>query len=418
LFLLACLCWFLPGCQWLSPPLTPETTYFKLLGGALNDVAYDIAFTGQGDFLIAGAEVNIITDEASQLPVEVSRAMLYRLTDAGTLVWQTEVPGKTAKAVRVQGQEAAYVATDYITTKINGQNITKVALSKVSLATGTVEWTKIYDENVSATFFPNDQIQQAIQLEIKGQEIIIAATYNVNCQSSASQLCQKALFIYTDLSGNVLLSKVQRYGLDNYDNTIARIRQQDNIIFWCGTTVVSGSTPRIRVAGFRQDNNTTPIFDILTLGDPLKNETGSDLQVGTDGNLYLIGSSNQDIFLARIDLQRDSQGNIIAWNKAWQKTIGGSGEDEGIALFIAANGDLLVAGDISSTSQNEEIYVGRYSAGGTLLWEQTFGGRGNDHARLIQELPSGEILLLGTLFFENNDMITLIRLTADGSFIE
>lgn len=419
IFLLTCIFLTLPACRWFDPSPTAESTYFKLLGGALNDVAYDMeVLAGNEGLVIAGSEVEIVTDEASQLPIEISRAMVYRLTDSGTLLWQTNVPGKAAKAVRSDGQGTLYVASDYITTTINGQNITKVALSKVNLASGAVEWTKIYDENISPAFFPGDQIQQAIQLEIQNQEIIIAAAYNVSCQSSATQLCQKALFIYTDLAGNVLLSKIQRYGLDNYDNTIARIRQQDNLIFWCGTTVVTGSPPRIRVAAFRQDNNTVPVFDILTLGDPFKTESGSDIQLGKDGNIYLIGSSNEDIFLARIDLQRDSQGNISSWRKAWEKRIGSAGEDEGIALYVANNGDLLVGGDVSSTSQNEEIYIARYSPQGTLLWEKRVGGRGNDHARLIEELPSGEIVLTGTLFFENNDMIALIRLTAEGSFIE
>jgi hypothetical protein len=55
---------------------------------------------------------------------------------------------------------------------------------------------------------------------------------------------------------------------------------------------------------------------------------------------------------------------------------------------------------------------------GGLVWEKQFGGSRNDYGRIVKEASNGDILILGTITFENNSMITLIRTSKDGELVK
>jgi len=90
-------------------------------------------------------------------------------------------------------------------------------------------------------------------------------------------------------------------------------------------------------------------------------------------------------------LKIDPTGDII-----WQKTFGGSNRDEASSVLINPDGSIMVAGltksddgDVSFNKGFVDAWLLKLSTDGDLLWEKTYGGRGNDIGVQIKASRNG-----------------------------
>ncbi len=143
-----------------------------------------------------------------------------------------------------------------------------------------------------------------------------------------------------------------------------------------------------------------------SMGGPLKDKAYS-VETDAAGNIYLTGTcayqcdfngSNAITLISDYAAQGDSliflakyssQGNLI-----WVKGMNGTGSGHGKALRIAANGDIVLAGNfsgsidfdpslsttllVSADTVNSDFFISRYTATGDLIWVKQFGGNQND----------------------------------------
>lgn len=96
---------------------------------------------------------------------------------------------------------------------------------------------------------------------------------------------------------------------------------------------------------------------------------------GVSGQKTQSSYGGADFWLVKIS----STGDVI-----WDKSFGGAGDDFGLSIKLAANGDYLLFGvsdsDINTgtkTSTNYgdlDLWVNRVSPSGVLIWDKTFGG--------------------------------------------
>ncbi|HQW06083.1 MAG TPA: T9SS type A sorting domain-containing protein [Flavobacteriales bacterium] len=134
-------------------------------------------------------------------------------------------------------------------------------------------------------------------------------------------------------------------------------------------------------------------------------EVGRDVRQTMDGGFIMTGLTNsndgdvaelvggQDIWVVKLD----ADGTIL-----WEHTYGGSSGESPWALEELANGDLLVAGETTSTdvnmqgcSESSDFWLSRLSATGELLWSNCFGGSQFDAVRDMAVLPDGSFVLVG-----------------------
>lgn len=136
--------------------------------------------------------------------------------------------------------------------------------------------------------------------------------------------------------------------------------------------------------------------------------------VRTPENNYLIlgltDSNNGDVGAHKgaMDawlLSIDNSGNLL-----WEKTIGGSNDDELLSLKPAGNGQYLMAGftfssdyDVSSLHGNADAWLVKVDAQGTIVWEKTFGGTDFDFARDASPVSDGGIIFCGNLRSTDGD---------------
>lgn len=421
--LIASILFSLIACK-VSPKLTvsEKDTFYKMLGGALDEKAYDVQEANDGGFLIAGSINILVDDEVTGGEVEKERAYLTKTDRFGNVQWQRQYPSQAIRALVKAPSGGWYLGADSLIT-LGGQGYTNFALFKIDEA-GNVEWTRKFANNTR-----KEQVKSLLIDEEKGRIYLLG-----DFRPPLLSLDIRMLLVATDLQGNFLDS--QNFGTANpannsasdgpndVGNVIIDIHSQNRNFILCGTTLFQGDRNLdIRVTPLRSEF-LTPIGDYNDLFGSIGNDRGEQIINTRDRNAALIGTvsgvgaGGRDIYVAKMNVERFDDGN---WNRVrieWEKTFGGGADDEGKSIFQTDDGGYLVLGNLQTPTNGLDIYLIKLDFLGNVQWEKQFGGVRSDQARLVKQLANGDILILGTITFENNTMIALIRTDRNGNLVK
>jgi len=129
------------------------------------------------------------------------------------------------------------------------------------------------------------------------------------------------------------------------------------------------------------------------------------------GYTYSFGAGDSDVWL----LRTASDGTLL-----WNKTYGGAAIEYGMSVLEASPGAITIAAYTASFGAGAfDVWVLRTDLDGTLLWNQTFGGTGEDRAMEIIRVSSGGFAILGdtSSFDAGGGDFWLLRVTEPGPFI-
>ena len=144
-------------------------------------------------------------------------------------------------------------------------------------------------------------------------------------------------------------------------------------------------------------------------------ESGALIQQTSDGGYIVAGSTFSfgagagDIWVLKLN----ADGSV-----AWQKTYGGSSGDRANSIQQASDGGYIVAGSTSSFGAGAgDIWVLKLNADGSVAWQKTYGGSSGDNAYSIQQASDGGYIVAGftTSFGAGIGNIWVLKLNADGS---
>lgn len=109
----------------------------------------------------------------------------------------------------------------------------------------------------------------------------------------------------------------------------------------------------------------------------------TDIQETKDGGYIAAGSTHSfgagplNIWVIKLG----ADGNII-----WEKTYGGSGSEEGGAIYPATDGGFIVLGYTDSFgSRDRDIWVLKLSSNGSVSWQTTYGESGREEPQSIRQ---------------------------------
>jgi hypothetical protein len=134
------------------------------------------------------------------------------------------------------------------------------------------------------------------------------------------------------------------------------------------------------------------------------NMTGRSIVQVSDGGCVLAGYANatgngNDFWLAKTD----SVGNML-----WNQTYGGSGDDSATGLVQASDGGYVIVGfTYSFGAGGQDAWLVKTNASGNMLWNKTYGGAGNENfQRVVRTLDGGYAISGATNSFGagGNDM--------------
>ncbi|RLC36156.1 MAG: hypothetical protein DRH33_07445, partial [Candidatus Nealsonbacteria bacterium] len=153
-----------------------------------------------------------------------------------------------------------------------------------------------------------------------------------------------------------------------------------------------------------------------TFGGSGDDKAGSIIQT-TDGG-YAIAGETESQGNGEADawiLKLNSQGNIL-----WDKTFGGSGMDGAYSLIQTTDGGYAVAGRTESKGAGEyDAWLIKLDGQGNILWEKTYGGSGDDEVYSITQTTEGGYVIAGSnseKFPEKADA-WLIKLDGQGNIL-
>ena len=136
------------------------------------------------------------------------------------------------------------------------------------------------------------------------------------------------------------------------------------------------------------------------LSSVVKTYDGGYVLVGStssnDGDVHgYHGSRGDDVWVEKID----STGKVL-----WERTLGGSGDDEGFGIAELTDHTLGVLattqssdGDVTHLIGNQDIWVINLDSNGNLMWQETYGTAGNDRATAIAATPDGYMVVAGSI---------------------
>ncbi|NNE35784.1 MAG: hypothetical protein HKN13_11130 [Rhodothermales bacterium] len=215
--------------------------------------------------------------------------------------------------------------------------------------------------------------------------------------------------VKTDISGNVLWT--QTYGGSGDDNGWA-VREIAGGLVIAGFTNSSGSGDfdcyliKATLEGELQWSK--------TFGGPGRERCWGFLP-GTDGGYVLVGETasagrgTEDCYLIKTDASGD---------EVWSNTFGGEKGDRCFSIAHTDDGGFLLAGQTYSEGAGDrDVYLIKTDASGTSQWSKTFGGAASDVGHYVARTADGDFIVTGytTSLAEIDDDPYVIRIDAGGT---
>jgi len=343
---------------------TPE--WNKTYGGTRNDGAEALVQTGDGGYTLAGWTYSFGAGD--------SDAWLVKTDASGTAQWNKTYGGTGTDMANalVQTGDGGYALAGF--TGSFGAGRDDFWLVKTD-ANGNAQWNRTYGGTNL------DYVGALVQTD-DGGYALAGSTNSFGAGGDDFWL------VKTDAIGNVMWNKT--YGGTDYDDANALVQTSDGGYALAGRTGIAGAGTddlwlvKTDASGNMQWNKTYGGTDY---------DDAYALVQTTDGGYALagitesFGAGNQDFWLVKTDTSGTVQ---------WNKTYGGTSDDDAFALVQTSDGGYALAGwTYSFGAEGGDFWLVKTDAGGNMQWNKTNGGTDWEDAYALVQTSDGGYALAG-----------------------
>ncbi|HEY0029400.1 MAG TPA: SBBP repeat-containing protein, partial [Bacteroidia bacterium] len=165
---------------------------------------------------------------------------------------------------------------------------------------------------------------------------------------------------------------------------------------------------------------------VKNLGGGTANDRGLSITL-SGGNVYVSGRFQGAAYLGGVEVVTAGGTDIFiakyttGGSFQWVKRAGGSGDDEGYAISNDPSGNLYMTGYFSGTAKfggvsvtskgGTDVFIAKYNSSGSVIWVKRTGGTGDDAGNAIKVDNSGRVFITGG--FRHTSTFGSISISAD-----
>jgi len=361
------------------------TKFNTSFGGGENDFPLDVFANADGTYFVAGS--------SQEITGQNSDAYLAKVNANGVLIWENHYGTSDYDGARslVPVSDGGVIICG--TSPDPGNSYPNIFIVKVNTS-GSEVWRKTYGVADSAEF-----VAGIIPTGVSDYIVGYTSEFIFGSDNSKS-----IKFLRINANGAKVSNKL---GASVDVSLNEMIKTADNSIVVAGSMYITGTGTYSYIAKFTEAGNFiwdqvfpetgtgfTPAYGVVELADKSLVLAGSDLG-GNDHDFLLVGYSEIGMKL-----------NDVSW--------GGANADEALAITLAQDGDIVVAGYSQSISATSEVYISkRNKTTGAEIWVRhfDFGGGG---ATDIELCPDGGFVFCAAQL--NNSDIILVKTDANGNY--
>lgn len=387
----------------------PLLSWQKTLGGTSFDQANAICVTSDGGYIIAGETFS--NDGEVSFNHGSYDMWVVKLSASGTIEWQKSFGGSSddiADSI-IQANDGNYIVAGYTFSNngdVNGNHGSSDCWIIKLNATGDIIWQKTYGGTSI------DNTRKIIQTNDNG---FIAVGHSSSSDGNITGNHGNNDFLVLKLDDNGNLQWQKSLGGTSLD--MARSVQQltDGYLVAGWTSSNDGDVTGLHGTDsdywvVKLDLNGNLLWQKTLGGTSL--EYAYSIAKTNDGGSIVAGmsSSNDGDVTDNHDtdywvVKLDASGNI-----QWQKCYGG-GDIDSARDVIEANGGYIITGrssantgDVTENHGGWDFWTIKIDVSGNLVWQKSFGGTANEEPISIRATPDGGYAVSGYTFSNNGDV--------------
>ena len=347
----------------------------KTYGTGEDEQAYSIQQTYDGGYIVAGKTGSAVYDGPSLISPGQD-IWIIKLSSNGIIEWQKIFGDAATDEVYFikQTNDGGFIFGGRIA---RNQAHGRISIIKL-FPNGDIEWQKLYG---SEDFLDNRA--HSLQLTYDGGYIVTGQYYNQSTRSYDILI----LKLFPD--GSVEWSKTYRGSTRDFPYRVQQTIDGSYIV--AGQTYIYGAGGiDIWILKLTSDGM---IEWQKTYGGTENEITHSILRTSDGGYIaagltYSLGAGSSDCLILKIN----SVGDI-----EWQKAFKGNHADAAYSIQQTVDGGYIVAGETSSFGAGRyDFWILKLNILGDLEWQKTYGGSENDEASFIQQTVDGGYIVTGS----------------------
>ncbi len=358
-----------------------ELVWQKTRGWGDDEVAYSVRQTGDGGFIIAGSSNGSM--------------WILRLDSSGNEIWQKKREDDSeAYSVRLTSDGGYIVGAKGRIVKLN--------------ANGSTEWEESRKDEY---FYSAQQTADKGYIAVSNKGMLkLDSRVNEEWYLKHDSSESKANSVYQTLDGGYIVAGYAKYGSGGKDFWVLKLDSNGEVVWQKiyggpkddeaffiqqtadGGYIVAGYTWSYG-AGERDmwiiklDKNGSVEWQ-KTYGG-VYSDVANFIQQTADGGYIVAGYYRGRGFMWILKL--DGNGSV-EWQKVWCKNV----FNEARSIQQTADGGYIVAGYTRSfTTGNGNMWILKLDENGSVEWQKTYGGEGDDQANYIQQTADGGYIVAG-----------------------
>jgi len=381
-------------------------TWDKTFGGSREDMGFSIIQTENEGYAIAGCtipdrEKRQDTWRAKLGYIELTEdkrqdIWIIKLDEKGNIEWDV-VFGENGPDIAnsiIRTKDGGYAIAGFIWTIYAGkQDIWIIKLDEK----GNKEWDKTFDKD------KNDVAYSIIQTKDGGYAIAASTGFKLWGEANC-------WVIKLDTKGNMEWDN--NFGGIGCDEIYSIIQTKDGGFITTGD-VWSKGAGRGDVYVAKLNKRGDLVWD-KTFGGSENDEAHSIIQTDDEGYAvtgFTVSEDTGDRDFWVIKLDKDG-------NEVWDKTLGGISEDWANSIIQTKDGGYAVTGWTKSMGAGKtDVWIVKLDKRGNLVWDKTFGGSENDEAHSIIQTKDGGYAVTGWTKSKGtgNSDVWVIKLNENGN---